>query len=42
MGTGIIGGGKMGMKVKNGARWKWSCAWGFMHVRNDVNELNVG
>lgn len=25
--------GKMGMKVKNGARRRWSCAWDFMHVK---------
>lgn len=23
-------------------RWRWLCAWGYMHVKNNINERNVG
>ena len=32
MGTVGMRKGKMGMEVENGARWRWPCAWGFMHA----------
>lgn len=32
----------MGMKIENGVRWRWLCAWGSIHVKNNRNEMKEG